>query len=93
MDFLHCKMNLVHMDLKPANVLLDANFNAKVIYALIIHLYILVNELLASKSRLYHVKMKSLEAAWPSRGGAGADWQLVRTNQRRLTKRFGSRGP
>ena len=30
MDFLHCKQDLVHMDLKPANILLDANFNAKV---------------------------------------------------------------
>ena len=30
MDFLHIKKDLVHMDLKPANILLDANFNAKV---------------------------------------------------------------
>ena len=30
MDFLHSKSNLVHMDLKPANILLDANLNAKV---------------------------------------------------------------
>ena len=30
MDFLHSKKDLVHMDLKPANILLDADMNAKV---------------------------------------------------------------